>query len=446
MEQYLIRNARVVKPMRVLQGDVCLRDGVINYIGEPLEDTDGYTVTDGSGLYALPGFIDIHCHGGAGFDFTAGEYDTQTNTFDPAPANYPEALARIMHAKAMEGTTRTLLTTIAAPLERLETVLSEAASYIESDRNGTDGAELFGTFIEGTFIRLPDYAGAQNPDHFTAPTAEVLDRLNAAAQGTIRYVNVVPEYGEAALQLTDRLTRQGVMVGAGHTSCPAELYRRAVAHGLRVAIHFTNGPTGHSFKPFGGGSVLQCVLTSPKVYAELIGDGYHVNPPYLMDILHRKGNDRIIAITDAMFVTGAQDITTFEVGGVKGRVSDDGQYLMVEGKENMLFGSMLTMRAAFANWVSWLTRPMPGIWVNEHPALGLDDAVLTASRLCSVNPARALRIFDPVSRYLGQRLEDFTGGLQVGKRADLVLMKISGETGSYEADVKGVFVGGERIV
>jgi len=386
--RYLLRNACVVKPTRTLQGDICLQDGVISYIGVPLEDTRGYTVIDGTGYYALPGFIDIHCHGGMGFDLTSGRYDARTNCFDPSPGNYKECLGMFLQGAARNGVTRMLLSTIAAPLDRLETVLREVAAYMASDRNGRDGAELYGAFIEGTFIRYPDFAGAQNPDYFAAPDPAVFDRLNEAAGGNIRYVNVVPEYGEPALALTRYLTERNVLVGAGHSSCSAELYRRAVKSGLRIAVHFTNGPTGSSFKPFGGGSVLQSVLTSRQVYAELIADGYHVNPSYLLDILWRKGADRIVAVTDAFFPTGATDIDEFEAAGIKGRVSRNRRFLQVVGKENTLFGSMLTMRVAFANWISWLTREMRGIWVDEHAPIELDEAVLIASRLCSVIPPR----------------------------------------------------------
>ena len=64
-------------PRRILLGDICLEDGVVSYIGLPLDRTEGYTVIDGTGQYAVPGFIDIHCHGGVGFDFTSGVYDTK---------------------------------------------------------------------------------------------------------------------------------------------------------------------------------------------------------------------------------------------------------------------------------------------------------------------------------------------------------------------------------
>lgn len=445
--RYLIRNARIVTPTEIVEGDICLEEGVISYIGLPVEHTDHYEVVDAAGKYAVPGFVEIHAHGGAGFDLTWGSYDMQRRTFDPSLGNYQDCLARLMGVLAQHGTTQALLSTIAAPLDRLEGVLGELDCYVRSERNGRDGAMLSGAFIEGTFIKNPDFAGAQNPRYFCEPKREIFDRLQAAAGGQIRYVNIVPEHGEVALDLIRHVTAQGVLVGAGHTSSTAEQYRRAVDAGLRIAVHFTNGPTGSSFKPFGGGSVLQSVLTCHKVYAELIGDGYHVNPSYLMDILYRKTPDRIVAVTDAFFAAGATDsIREFEVSGIKGRVSANGEYLQVVGKENTLFGSVLNMRVAFSNWVSWLTRDMPGIWFDEYAALELDEAVVTTARLCSSNPARALGIYEPVSRRVNEPIDSYCGSLQVGKRADVVLLSLEGEPGKFKAAVHSVFVKGRRVV
>ena len=136
----------------------------------------------------------------------------------------------------------------------------------------------------------------------------------------------------------------------------------------------------------------------------------------------------------------------FELGGIAGRLSSNGRYLEVVGKEGTLFGSVLTMRVAFGNLVSWLTRRMPGIWHDEHLPLETDEAVLTASRICAVNPATALGIFDPVSRSLKQDISPYVGGLQVGKRADLALVRLVGQPGEYEIDVEHVFVGGRLTV
>jgi N-acetylglucosamine-6-phosphate deacetylase len=234
-------------------------------------------------------------------------------------------------------------------------------------------------------------------------------------------------------------------MGAGHTDADADEYFRAVDHGLKIAIHFTNGPTGSTFKPFGGGGVLQAVLGSRKVFAELIVDGYHVSPAYILDIIKRKGRDRVVAVSDSMFVTGDKSVSDFTVSGIAGRRSDNGHYLEVVGKHRTLFGSVLTMPLAFANLVSWMTKPLRGIWNDVHEPVDLEDAVLAATHFCSVNPAKVLGIFDPPSRRLGQDISMYTGGIQVGKRADIALVRLHGEPGAYTLTPDHVLIKGQLV-
>lgn len=443
--KYLIRNARVVKPTRLLNGDVAIEDGTITYIGTPLEETSDYRVINGRGHYAVPGFIDIHSHGGRLFDLTGGLYDPQTETFDDSDDAFCRGLNQLLTSLAAHGTTGIILATVAAPMKKLTHALSSAASFVENGASESVNTCLHGILVEGTFIKHGDFAGAQNPDHFLPPSVETFERLNAAARGHVAYVNLVPEHGDAAYPLMKHLTDNNILIGAGHTDADADQYFDAVERGLKVAIHFTNGPTGSTFKPFGGGGVLQAVLGSHKVYAELIADGYHVSPAYILDIIRRKGTDRIIAISDSMFVTGDENVAQFRLAGIRGRRAADGHYLEVVGKRHTLFGSVLTMPVAFGNFVSWMTTPMRGIWNDAHEPLPLEDAILAATRFCSVNPATALGIFDPPSRRLGQDISMYTGGIQVGKRADIALIRLDGEPGRYRVRVDQVFVGGRPV-
>ena len=444
-DRYLIRNGRIVQPSGILDGDLAVENGTIAHLGESLQDAQGYSVIDANRAYVLPGFIDLHCHGGLGFDLTVGQYDPTTKTFDTSPQTYERALPRLMRRMAENGTTRCLLATIAADEELLKPALRKLSAYLAGGGNGQDGTLLDGVFLEGTFVKNPAFSGAMNADHFREPDLELFERLNEAAGGALRYVNVVPEYGESAIELTKCLAQRGVLVGAGHTEVSADDYGRAVENGLRVAIHFTNGPTGSSFKPFGGGNAVEAVLRSREVYAELIVDGYHVNPAYIRDIIKRKGVDRIIGISDAMFLADMTGVTDFSVGGIAGRVSDNGAYLQVLGKANTLFGSVLNMRVGFGNLLSWLTSRMEGIWNEEHSPMGLEEALLAASTMCSANPAAALGLLEPDGPETPD-LADCVGSLEVGKRADLSISSVAGEAGDYELTVEKVFIGGQPVV
>ena len=285
-------------------------------------------------------------------------------------------------------------------------------------------------------------SGAQNPKDFMVPSCATYDRLQRAARGTMRYVNCVPEYGKAAVDLTRHMTRQGVLVGAGHTSCVAEEADKCRKAGLRVCVHMLNGPTGNSFKPFFGGNMVEFFLTRPDLYVELICDGYHINPSYVLDVIERKGLDRVVLVTDAMFAKGAPGVTEFAFGGLYGQLAPGGEYLRVKDDPNFtLFGSVLAMPRAFSNVLSWLTSDRPGVWHGDRLAMATDEALVGLARAASANPAHLLGL----DRKVSSRIGEGTGALVEGKCADLVLAALSGKPGAYRLKVKHTMVEGREV-
>jgi N-acetylglucosamine-6-phosphate deacetylase len=208
--------------------------------------------------------------------------------------------------------------------------------------------------------------------------------------GNIKIVNVVPEWGSAGINLIRYLTARNIICAAGHTGATGRQYGKAIESGLKLAVHFLNGPTGSSSKSFDGGGAVETVLRSDKMSVEIIVDGYHVDKAYVRDTIRRKGFDRVAAITDSMFAAQMPGLTDFEVAGIKGKVGDNGEYLQVAGRENALFGSKLTMDKAFTNLLNWLTEPVRGIWYAEHEKLPFEEALLKTAMMCSSNPARIL--------------------------------------------------------
>ncbi|HRU06086.1 MAG TPA: amidohydrolase family protein [Candidatus Brocadiia bacterium] len=439
--EVVFRGGRVVTPQGVVAGDVVVRDGVVAQIG-PRAAAPGAQVVDATGCYVCPGFVSMHVHGGVGFDLTAGLFDPKTRAFDGSQGRYVEYLPKVAAYFAAQGVTWALLATVASSEERLKLALGWMADYAESAANGRDGAFLDGVFLEGSFIKNPAFSGAQNPDFFFEPAVELFDRLNAAGRGRIRYALIAPEWGASAVKTARELARRGVTTGAGHTACTADEYRAAVAAGMRVAVHLTNGPTGTSTKPFNGGGALEAALTCDEVFAEQIMDGWHIYPGYVMDIIRRKGPDRVCLITDAMFAADAEGISDFEVQGVQGALSETGDYLKVVGKHNTLFGSVLTMNKGVANALSWLTGGTAGVWTERHEPLAFDEALVRAVKFAATNPARALNIYAPSP---SRPLAECAGALEPGKRADVVTLKVEGKPGAYSVTVKDVFVKGARV-
>jgi len=406
---------------------IVIEDGRIVSVGAESPDVPAI---DGKGCSALPAFIDIHCHGAGLFELGDGVFDPATGEFDAGDEAIREGIPRYARLKAREGVANFYIATGAAPDDRLRRAFRHLADYMGGGANGVEGARVRGALLEGTFYAR-HMAGGLDDRYVSEPDRATFDALNES--GAIRLANVVPDSGEPAFELIESLTGSGIVVGAGHTDATADQFTEAVRRGLRYVIHFTNGPTGGSYKPFDGGGVIEAALRTAEVYVELICDGYHVHPAYVRDTIARKGRDHVIVITDQVFVTGT-DVKTFECGELQGEVAPDGSHVRVANKKNTLFGSCASMDRCFSNLLSWLTAEMAGVWNRAHEALPLEDALSAASRMCSANPAKMIGFYDDA--------DEGTGSLEPGKWADIVLGTLRGKPGDYTFDVEQLLVRG----
>ena len=207
---------------------------------------------------------------------------------------------------------------------------------------------------------------------------------------------------------------------------------------MKYCIHFLNGPTGGSYKPFDNGGAVEGILQDERVYVELILDGVHVNPKYVRDVVERKGIDKVMAVTDAMFASQAKGVTDFQMNEIPGRLSEDGRYIYVVGKKPLtLFSSVLTMEVVFNNLLSFLTREMNGVWCRTHKAMSLDQAIPSAARMCATNACSMLKMHEAE--------DPETGSIEEGKWADLLVADIEGKAGDYRLSIQKVFVHGNEV-
>ena len=422
----MLKNGFLVSGKGPQRCDCLLRDGRIDLSGKEIvcEKT-----IDLSGKYILPGFVDIHFHGYELFEFTFGLHDLKTDRYDTSQAAYEQGFDNLRRKLAEFGVTGFYLGSVTAPIEALNRCYNRLAGYLSKANDTAAGARLLGGALEGPFISI-DKAGAMVPEWVLEPAIEAFERIED--RGTIKLANVVPDAGRKSYELTEYLTNKGVIVGAGHTSATCNQVADAIKAGLKYCIHFTNQTDG-LYKPFEGGGAIEAVLKFDELYAELIGDGFHVNPAYIRDIIKRKGIEKIIGMTDCMFVAGSS-LKRIEFGGVCGRVSDDGNYIAVEGKKNTLFGSNLTMNRAFENMLNWLTSEMEGIWNRRHPALGFEEALAATARIYSSNPCELT----------GLKNEGF-GQLTDSAKADITVLDISGSQGNYKVQVEATIVDGNVV-
>lgn len=430
-------NGRLVLPTHVVKGNLEIENGRITGIGTPFQSKNADIRIDAEGKYILPGFIDIHTNGIAGFDLTNGVYDLQSEQFISDEETYFSGLERALFHYVKTGITRTILTSLAAPIDHLLRIFGYIRRYKNEGPHNDWNDVLAGLFVEGTFMKQVDFRGAHNPEYFTIPSIDLFERLQQESGGIIKVVNIVPEWDQDALQLIRHLSSQNVICAAGHTGATGRQYEKAIENGLRLAVHFLNGPTGSSSKSFDGGGAVETILRSDAMYVELIVDGYHVDKAYVLDTIRRKNFDKVIAITDSMFAAELPGLKEFEVFGIKGVVAENGEYLQIKDRENALFGSKLIMTDAFNNLLNWFTTRIPGIWNAVHEPLEFEDALVKVSIMCSGNPAKVLGIYDS---------GPYTGGIETGKSADLIIGDIIQDDSGYRLNIENVFLKGKMII
>ncbi len=441
----IIKNGKVLLPEGLKICNIEIEDDSILYIGGNIKSEGTDIVIDAEGKYVLPGFIDVHTNGIAGFDLTNGVYDLNTGEFNSNEETYIKGLDDALKEYLRTGVTRAILTSLASPIDQLKRVFRYVNAYKINHIKSSWKGVLEGLFVEGTFMKLIDYRGAHNPDYFYEPSLELFNELQDAAGGMIRVVNIVPEWGEPAFNLIKYLSAKKIVCAAGHTGAIGIQYDKAIKNGLSLAVHFLNGPTGSSSKSLDGGGAVENVLRAQDMFVEIIMDGYHVDKAYVMDTIKRKGFDKVCAITDSMFAASFKELKQFNILGVNGVVSENREYLKIADREYALFGSMLTMDMAFSNVLTWLTIPIEGIWHAMHKPLEFEDALVKTSNLCSKNPAKILGIYEPTSMQNKLLLKNFTGSIETGKSADLIITGIDRIEDSYKLKIEHVFVKGHQL-
>ncbi len=432
----LIKNANIVTIQNIFIGDLKITGGIITGIGQ-ITPEPGEEIIDARNAYLLTGFIDLHTNGTAGFDTTHGMYEPGSDTFRSDEENYCNALTKALKYYAGTGATTVFLTSIAAPIEQLKKVYRYINNYSSESNRIIEKGIIGGIYNEGSFIKADEYKGAQNPEYFYNPSEkEIINEFLEASNDLLKIFNIVPEWNGDVYQLITKLRNDNKLVGIGHSGATADQFNEAVERGASLAIHFLNGPSYSSTKPFFGGGAVEAALKNSDVYLEIIPDGYHIDKAYVMDVIKRKGADKVIAVSDSMFVTGLDNIDEFEVSGVKGKVSNDGYYLERADKPRQLFGSNLTMLQAFENLLNWFTSDIEGTWNKMHSALKPEEALINASKLCSGNAAKLM------NNKCGMNLVD---EIKVGKNADLLLMQIIEKGDGYRCELQEVFKSGINV-
>jgi N-acetylglucosamine-6-phosphate deacetylase len=330
----------------------------------------------------LPGFIDVHVHGGRGWDFA-----------DPAVGR--DQLEQVSRFFAGHGTTSLLATVYPLPGEKLLACIGRLRDYCES---AGPTRVIEGVHLEGPFLN-PEMHGAIRPDYMWPASPEAFGRLVEAGGPWIRVMTIAPEMpgsmavlraasmAETAGSTRGQRPRHPLHLSIGHSNAGYEQIAEAIDNGLEGVTHIFNAmPPMHHRRP----GVLAGTLLRDELFVEVIADAVHVHPAVLQLLMKVKGHDKIILVTDAIRAVGQPD-GEYDFSGQKVTVRGGRAYLA--DAPQTLAGSTTTLDLSLRTMV-------------ECAGASLEQA----AQMASLNASRILE-------WKYRR-----GILAVGKDADLAIL------------------------
>ncbi|MFJ7137563.1 N-acetylglucosamine-6-phosphate deacetylase [Streptomyces fungicidicus] len=365
----VLAGARVVLPTGTVDDGRVIVEGtriaVTEPTGGPGEEPAGAETVDVSGHWVVPGFVDIHNHGGGGASFAGGT---------------AEDVLQGVRTHRLHGTTTVVASAVTGDLDFLA---RHAGMLAELAQQG----DIAGIHFEGPFIS-PCRKGAHDEGLLRDPDPAEVRKLIDAAHGQARMMTLATEL-PGGLDSVRLLAEHGVIAAVGHTDATYEQTLQAIDAGATVATHLFNAmpPLGHRAP-----GPITALLEDERITVELINDGTHLHPAALQLAFHHAGPERVAFITDAMDAAGFGD-GRYMLGPMEVEVAD-GVARLVEG--GSIAGSTLTLDRAFKRAVT-------------VDGLPVEDVVAAIS----ANPARLLGV------------DDRTGSLEPGKDADLVILDAS---------------------
>jgi len=384
----LITNAKLITPNGIRENRNILLSGKV-IAGFPVDVVPADTVIDAEGAYVCPGFIDIHVHGGDGYEFIDAT---------------KEAVLAAANIHGKHGTT-TIYPTLSAYSE------SDTCAAMDVIRDAAGEASLIpnigGVHLEGPYFSVKQ-AGAQDPQYIRDPDPEEYQRIIAAYGDLIRRWSYAPERSGAE-DFQRCLAKHGIVGAAGHTDAEYDHMKAVFDLGCCLVTHLYSGTSTITRK---GGfrhlGVIETAYLLDEMDVETIADGCHL-PPLLLKLIYKlKGRERMCLITDAIRFGGRTDCGNVLSG------TASVPYIIEDGV------AKLADRSAFAGSIATMDA-LVRVCV-QKTGIPLEDAVYMATAV----PARIMGL-------------DRKGQLQEGYDADLVML-------DEQLQVKNVFIGGEQKV
>lgn len=374
-----IKSDKIILPSEIIKGYVYFSEGTITAVtpDEPAYDKE-YDMT---GLYVAPGFIDMHTHGGAGYDFIGSCDD----------------IVKGCNFHLSHGTTSICPTVSAAPFEIMKRAVGEIQKAMKSPELK---ANIIGAHLEGPYLSKAQ-CGAQSTDFITPPQKDDYSLIVKEYPGVVARWSYAPE-NDDNFEFTKFLKENSIVASAGHTNAEYEDIKGAMEEGMSLITHlFSCTSTITRKNGFRHLGVIESAMLLDDLYAEIIADGRHLPPELIKLIVKVKGADRIALITDSLHIAGTD---------VKHGFMVDTEFIIEDGV------CKLMDRSAFAGSIA--TADSLVRTVVKEAGIELLDAVKMITKV----PAEIMGLNK--------------GTLSVGKDADIIVF-------DDDINVKKIFVNGK---
>lgn len=383
-----IKNATLICDTLINDKYLYIEDGKIKAITS--EELPFDCEIDAEGNYVSPGFIDIHTHGGGGYDFMDGSVDD---------------ILKAAETHAKFGTTTIYPTAATAHYKDLLLFVENVKEAMKQNAPGKP--HIAGSHLEGPYFSMA-MRGAQNPDFLKNPTYEEYNTFYEASEGTLKRISFAPEL-DGALELCDYLKDKGLVSSFAHTDGVYEEIKPAIDKGCTLATHLYSGMNTvtrrNAYRYLGA---VETSFLEDSVDVEIIADGCHLPPTLLKLIVKLKGTDKICLITDSM--RGASFDSGESILGPK----NDGMACVI--KDGVAF---LPDLSAFAGSVATCDRLVRVMY--KKAEVSLPECI----KMMCKNPARIMGLQNK-------------GSLTEGYDADLVFF-------DDDINIKKVMTGGVEI-
>lgn len=262
----VLAGAQVVLPTGTVTNGRVTVDGTRIAENAPADTQAHADTLDLTGHWVVPGFVDLHNHGGGGASFTSGTV---------------EDVLKGVHTHRLHGTTTLVASTVTGEMD----FLAERAGLLSEL---AEQGDIAGIHFEGPFIS-PCRKGAHSEDLLRHPDPADVRKLIDAARGRAKMLTLATEL-PGGLDSVRLLAEHGVIAAIGHTDATYEQTVEAIDAGATVATHLFNAMPGLGHRAPGP---IAALLEDERITVELINDGTHLHPAALELAFHRAGADRV---------------------------------------------------------------------------------------------------------------------------------------------------------